>query len=153
MTSTQRVRIAAFQLLYGLDAVGAPDEPEESVLSSLRDSVSEESEELEPRELRQAEKLALAAFAGRRDADALFEELSPGWPASRQPAVDRAILRLAYHEMVSQKTPPKVAIDEAVDMARQFSTEKSPSFVNALLDAAMRRLAGQPTDTVEPNAC
>lgn len=153
MTSTQRVRIAAFQLLYGLDAVGAPDKPDEPVLASLRDSVAEESEDLEPRELRQAEKLALSAFVARREADELFEELSPGWPASRQPAVDRAILRLAYHEMASQKTPPKVAIDEAVDMARQFSTEKSPSFVNALLDAAMRRLAGQPTDTVEPNAC
>ncbi|MEQ8317741.1 MAG: transcription antitermination factor NusB [Phycisphaerales bacterium] len=153
MTSTQRVRIAAFQLLYGLDAVGAPDDADEPVLASLRDSVAEESEDLEPRELRQAEKLALTAFAARREADELFEELSPGWPASRQPAVDRAILRLAYHEMATQKTPPKVAIDEAVEMARQFSTEKSPGFVNALLDAAMRRLAGQPTDTVEPNAC
>lgn len=152
-TASQRVRIAAFQLLYGLDAVGAPDEPDEKVLASLRESVEEESEELEARELRQAEKLALSAFGARREADALFEELSPGWPASRQPAVDRAILRLAYHEMATQKTPPKVAIDEAVDMARRFSTEKSPSFVNALLDAAMRRLAGQPTDTVEPNAC
>lgn len=153
MTSTQRVRIAAFQLLYGLDAVGAPDDPDEPMLASLRDSVAEESDDLEPRELRQAEKLALSAFAARRDADELFEELSPGWPASRQPAVDRAILRLAYHEMASQKTPSKVAIDEAVDMAKQFSTEKSPGFINALLDAAMRRLAGQPTGTVEPNAC
>jgi N utilization substance protein B len=156
MISAQRVRMAAFQILYGLDAHGATNEPGEPLLASLRESVLEESEGLEARELRQAEKLALAAFAARAQADALFEELSPAWPVSRQPAVDRAILRLAHHEMAAQKAPPKVAIDEAVDLARRFSTEKSPAFVNALLDAAMRRLAGGPAesvDPVEPRAC
>lgn len=151
MISAQRVRIAAFQILYGLDANKAQDQPGERLLQSLRESVMNESEALEPRELRQAEKLAIEAYANRRQADELFEELSPAWPVSRQPAVDRAILRLAYHEMAHGKAPPKVAIDEAIDMARQFSTEKSPSFVNALLDAAMRKLAGAETvETVEP---
>lgn len=163
MISAQRVRIAAFQILYGLDANKAQDAPGGRLLESLRESVMNESEDLEARELRQAEKLAIAAYAGRRDADELFETLSPAWPVSRQPAVDRAILRLAYHEMASAKAPPKVAIDEAIDMARMFSTEKSPSFVNALLDAAMRKLAGaetvetveplNPVDPVEPKAC
>lgn len=156
MISAQRVRVAAFQMLYGLDAHGAPEEPGEPLLESLRESVMAESEGLDARELRQAERLALAAFAAREQADTLFEALSPAWPVSRQPAVDRAILRLAYHEMASGKAPPKVAIDEAVDMARRFSTEKSPAFVNALLDAAMRRLAGDSVgtvDPVEPRAC
>jgi N utilization substance protein B len=160
MISAQRVRIAAFQMLYGLDANKAQDKPGERLLESLRESVMTESEGLEARELRLAEKLAIEAYAGRREADELFEKLSPAWPVSRQPAVDRAILRLAYHEMAASKAPPKVAIDEAVDMAKQFSTEKSPSFVNALLDAAMRKLAGaetvetvEPVDPVEPKAC
>lgn len=150
MISAQRVRLAAFQMLYGLDAHGAADEPGEPLLESLRASVLEESEDLDARELRQAERLALGAFAGRRAGDTLFEALSPGWPVSRQPAVDRAILRLAYYEMASGKTPLKVAIDEAVDLARMFSTEKSPAFVNALLDAAMRRLAGVEAVAIEP---
>lgn len=153
MISAQRTRVAAFQILYGLDAHVAPDAPEEALLESLRQSVLEESEDLDARELRQAERLALAAYAGRAVADALFESLSPAWPVSRQPAVDRAILRLAYYEMASGKAPPKVAIDEAVELARRFSTEKSPGFVNALLDAAMRKLAGAAPTPVEPGAC
>jgi len=153
MISAQRVRVAAFQMLYGLDANAAPDEPTEELLETLRSSVLDESQDLEPRELRQAEKLALAAYARRGEADALFEQLSPAWPVSRQPAVDRALLRLAYYEMASGKAPRKVAIDEAVELARRFSTEKSPAFVNALLDAAMRKLEGSAVETVEPNAC
>ena len=153
MISAQRVRVAAFQMLYGLDANAAPDSPDEELLETLRSSLREESEELEPRELRQAEKLALATYAGRAQSDALFERLSPAWPISRQPPVDRAILRLAYYEMASGKAPKKVAIDEAVELARRFSTEKSPAFVNALLDAAMRSLEGSPVEPVEPNAC
>ncbi|MFI4882145.1 MAG: transcription antitermination factor NusB [Phycisphaerales bacterium JB064] len=153
MISAQRVRMAAFQMLYGLDANGAADAPDENLLETLRSSVLDESENLEPRELRQAEKLAIAAYAGRREGDAIFEQLSPAWPVSRQPAVDRAILRLAYYEMASGKAPKKVAIDEAVELARRFSTEKSPAFVNALLDAAMRKLDGAAVEPVEPNAC
>ncbi|MCW5758005.1 MAG: transcription antitermination factor NusB [Phycisphaeraceae bacterium] len=150
MISAQRVRVAAFQMLYGLDAHGASDE---RALELLRGSVLEENQDLEPRELRLAEKLALAAYEGRGPADALFESLSPAWPVSRQPAVDRSILRLAYYEMSSGKAPPKVAIDEAVELARRFSTEKSPAFVNALLDAAMRTLAGSAAKDLEPGAC
>ena len=153
MISAQRVRVAAFQMLYGLDANGAADQPDDQLLETLRSSVLEESEDLEPRELRQAEKKALAAYADRSQADTVFEALSPAWPVSRQPAVDRAILRLAYYEMASGAAPKKVAIDEAVELARRFSTEKSPAFVNALLDAAMRRLEGASVQPVEPNAC
>jgi len=150
MISAQRVRVAAFQILYGLDANKAQDQPGERLLESLRESVMNESEDLEARELRQAERLAIAAYEGRREGDAVFEELSPAWPVSRQPAVDRAILRLAYYEMASAKVPHKVAIDEAIELARRFSTEKSPSFVNALLDAAMRRLKGAAVEAAEP---
>ena len=52
--------------------------------------------------------------------------------------VDRNILRLAYFEMASGQTPPKVAINEAVELAREFSTQKSPAFVNGVLDKIMR---------------
>lgn len=153
MIAAQRVRMAAFQMLYGLDANAAPDQPTEALLETLRTSVLEQSEDLAPRELRQAERKALAAYADRSAADAVFEALSPAWPVSRQPAVDRAILRLAHHEMTTNAAPKKVVIDEAVELARRFSTEKSPGFVNALLDAAMRKLEGAAVEPVEPNAC
>ncbi|MEO1009230.1 MAG: transcription antitermination factor NusB [Planctomycetota bacterium] len=143
MIQPQRVRTAAFRMLYQLDAAGAADPPSDAELDAVRaaaESNESADEHPEARVLRKAEALALAAYADRGQADALFEELSPAWPVSRQPAVDRAILRLAHHEMASGRTPPRVAIDEAIELARAYSTEKSPAFVNALLDEAMRWL-------------
>jgi transcription antitermination protein NusB len=52
--------------------------------------------------------------------------------------VDRNIIRLAIHEITSGQTPPKVAIDEAIELAKTFSTENSPSFVNGVLDAVLK---------------
>ena len=56
----------------------------------------------------------------------------------RQPPVDRNILRLGIWEMTNTDTPPKVVIDEAVELAKEFSTENSPAFVNGILDAVLR---------------
>ncbi|MDX1389866.1 MAG: transcription antitermination factor NusB, partial [Acidobacteriota bacterium] len=58
----------------------------------------------------------------------------------RQPVVDRSLLRLAYYEMTSGVAPPKVAINEAVELAKEYSTEKSPMFVNGVLDKLYRQL-------------
>ena len=54
------------------------------------------------------------------------------------PAVDRNILRLAVYEMSELKTPAAVAIDEALDLARQFSGDESVAFINGVLDAVSR---------------
>ncbi len=79
-------------------------------------------------------QLAHAVWAARDDYDGKISELTPDWPTHRQPLVDRNILRLAAHEVLTHRTPPRVAINEAVDLARQFSTERSPAFVNGVLD-------------------
>ena len=72
--------------------------------------------------------------------DALVTPLTPEWPIHRQPVVDRSLLRLAYYEMISGRTPPKVVINEAVELAKEFSTEKSPMFINGVLDKLYRQL-------------
>lgn len=60
------------------------------------------------------------------------------WELSRIAAVDRAILRLAVHELLDRaQVPPKVAIDEAVELAKTFSTKESPQFVNGVLDGIL----------------
>jgi hypothetical protein len=64
----------------------------------------------------------------------------PDWPSRRLAPIDRAILRLAHFEMTSGRTPPKVAINEAVELAKAFSTEKSPAFINGLLGKVLKRL-------------
>jgi Transcription termination factor len=54
--------------------------------------------------------------------------------------VDRALLRLAHYEMTSGRTPPRVVVNETVELAKHFSTEKAPAFINALLDKVMKRI-------------
>ena len=62
------------------------------------------------------------------------------WRIERMPAVDRNVLRLAIYEMMSMDTPPPVAIDEAIELARRFSGEESVQFINGVLDAAKREI-------------
>lgn len=84
-------------------------------------------------------QMAEAAWAARETSDALVERLAPQWPPRRQPGVDRAIIRLAVWELTAADTPPKVSIDEAIELAKAFSTEQSPAFVNGVLDAVLRQ--------------
>jgi len=86
----------------------------------------------------EALELALAAWEARAAADELAARLAPQWPTHRQPLVDRSILRLAHYEMASGRTPVPVAINEAVDLAREFGSEQSGGFVNAVLDKMAR---------------
>ena len=70
--------------------------------------------------------------------DQRVEAHAPHWPPRRQPGVDRAILRLAVWELTNTPTPPKVVLDEAIELAKHFSTEQSPGFVNGVLDAILK---------------
>lgn len=83
-------------------------------------------------------ELAGGAWDGRAVSDPWVERLAPQWPPRRQPGVDRNIIRLAMFEITSNQTPPKVAIDEAIELAKTFSTENSPAFVNGVLDAVLK---------------
>lgn len=120
------------QILYQIDVRSSDD------LSQLRDWLVADSENVEL--TRAAWALAEAAWTAHVQADAAVVELAPDWPTSRQPPVDRAILRLGYHEMVSGHAPPSVAIDEAVELARAFCAEESPPFINGILDGIRKKL-------------
>lgn len=60
------------------------------------------------------------------------------WRLERMPGVDRNIIRLAIYEMLYGSTPPAVAIDEALELARRYSSEESVQFVNGVLDAVRK---------------
>jgi N utilization substance protein B len=85
-------------------------------------------------------QLANKIWEDRIAADTQIEALTPEWPIHRQPLIDRNILRLARYEIVTGMTPPIVAIDEAIELARTFSTEKSPTFVNGVLDTLFHQM-------------
>lgn len=133
------IRRLAFQALFQLDARAESDRDE--LRATLQEIADESAPDLSRRDVERAMELAVGAYQRRREADGAITELAPAWPAPRQPAVDRAILRLAYFEMTAAGTSPKVVVNEAVELAKRFSTERSPAFVNGVLDKILKRLA------------
>jgi N utilization substance protein B len=65
--------------------------------------------------------------------DNLITEAAPAWPIDKLNKIDLAILRLAVYELEYEKTPPKVVIDEAVELAKEYGSESSSSFINGVL--------------------
>jgi N utilization substance protein B len=73
--------------------------------------------------------------------DALITRLAPDWPLDRMAAVDRAVLRVGIYELSQRPdVPTAVVLDEAVELAKRYSTEESGRFVNGVLAAAAREL-------------
>jgi len=83
----------------------------------------------------------VAEHSGR--IDALVAASAEGWELDRMPVVDRSILRLATYELIARaETPVPVIIDEAVELAKQYSTEASGPFVNGVLSTIARQVRG-----------
>jgi transcription antitermination protein NusB len=151
MAARHRSRQRALQVLYQWDMT---KRPMEETISAFYDTLraegapeaAEESDEDSPHDGRDE-------FASRDERDLFMEELAKGasemapdidqrisrksahWKLERMPIVDRNILRLAIYEMSHQDTPAAVVIDEALELARQFSGDESVSFINGVLDA------------------
>ena len=132
MSKRHDIRRLAMQLLYQIDATGGADRAQ--LAADLDDEAGP------PQVRAEAVQVAAAAWSAHDDYDAKVSALTPDWPTHRQPPVDRAILRLAVHEMVTGRTPPRVAINQAVELAKEFSNEQAPPFVNGVLDKLHRTL-------------
>ena len=88
-----------------------------------------------------AEPLIRGALEHRDEADAIIKRHAVNWELHRIAAVDRNILRLAIYEMLHRDDiPPVVSINEAVDIAKKFSTQDSGKFVNGILDKVKSEL-------------
>jgi N utilization substance protein B len=77
--------------------------------------------------------LVEGTLRAQRDIDAVLEGVSDNWRVSRMAATDRSILRLALHEILHTDTPPRVACDEAVELAKRYGAAASARFVAGLL--------------------
>lgn len=124
-------RRCALQAMYQFDS--GSDEASEEVRGSLDGSPAA------PEAREAGFELATLAWSHRQESDEAIEAISPEWPVRRQPMVDRNLLRLAHCEMNHVGTPPKAAINEAVELAKEFGGERSPGFVNGVLDRLMRQ--------------
>jgi N utilization substance protein B len=135
MTDSREIRRLAFQTLFQIDARGGAD------ADAIR-LLLEAEEGLSPARCREAFELARRAYEAREAADHEFEMLAPDWPVHRQAAVDRAILRLGHYLLTLDPSAGPRTISCMVDLAREYSTDRSPAFVNALLDKVYKRLIG-----------
>lgn len=86
-------------------------------------------------------ELTIAVLAKKDILDKKIEDSAPAWPIDKVNRIDLAILRLAVYELIYENnTPPKVIIDEAVELAKEFGGENSSSFVNGVLGDVYKKL-------------
>ena len=136
MDKRTRARELAMQVLYQLDVQG-PD-----LLVNLDNFLRENAEDDVVR------KLAFDWSKGSWDNLAACDELISAstikWRMSRLSPVDKSILRLSVYQLkFCPDVPKKVVINEAIELAKKFSSAQSSSFVNGVLDAIVRRIAGE----------
>jgi N utilization substance protein B len=130
MLNKRKARELAMQSMFLWDAHGARD------VDQARQVIDDATDEPDVRELAMA--IATGAWDQRESIDQRVEKVAPQWPPRRQPGVDRNLIRLAVWELTNSDTPPKVVIDEAIEMSKKYSTEQSPAFINGVLDAVLK---------------
>ena len=135
--SRHRAREAAVQMLYQWE-VGKASIPEVGQTFWNGPAVTEPFGE-EMREF--ATRLATGVTATVADIDPMIAEAAQNWRIERMNVIDRLILRLAIYEFLHEpETPARVIINEALELARTFSTDDSVRFINGVLDAVRRTL-------------
>jgi len=128
-----RARELAIQGLYQLDVQGS------DLLTSLGQFFMENDPDGLVRKL--ASDWTKGTWENLAQCDELIVASTIKWQLSRLSAVDKSILRLAVYQLkFCPDIPPRVVINEAIELAKKFSTDKSPAFVNGVLDAVLRKL-------------
>lgn len=128
----RQARVAALQALFESDT---SDHRAEDALSNIVTS-----QRVPPESVKYAQELIERVLAGQDEIDRVIADAAPQWPVEQMPAIDKNILRLAIWEMLADNgTPVKAAINEAVELAKQFGSENSAKFVNGVLGTIARR--------------
>jgi transcription antitermination protein NusB len=134
MGARRKARECALQMLFQYD-VAHPSVDE--LATTYWGEMAEASEDV--REF--ATELAIGAISHLEEIDEMIRLRTEHWRISRMAIVDRNLLRLAVYEFLHQpKTPRTVAINEALEIARRFSTQEATQFINGILDAIKRDL-------------
>jgi N utilization substance protein B len=124
MAARSKARKRALDILFESDLRGVP------AVGSLADRLADPTHQLNPYTI----TLVEGVEQHRERLDELVRELSLGWALERMPVVDRNLLRLGLFELLyCDDVPDAVAISEAVNLARELSTDESPGFVNGIL--------------------
>ncbi|MCH6159173.1 transcription antitermination factor NusB [Streptomyces marispadix] len=129
MAARNKARKRAFQIIF------EADQRDSTPTAVMRDWIRHAgTDERQPPVSEYTMQLIEGYSENAERIDELISTYSVGWTLDRMPVVDRCILRLAAYELIwSEEVPEAVVIDEALDIAREFSTDESPPFINGLL--------------------
>ena len=134
MTRRRKAREVALQFLYQLDLQGETDPAPHGAEFWARHPLDEETHEF-------ADALVRGTTTRQRQIDETLARVTEHWDLDRMAVVDRNILRLAVYELSwGVETPPKVVINEAIEIAKKFGTQESSRFINGILDRVHREL-------------
>ncbi|HYV84089.1 MAG TPA: transcription antitermination factor NusB [Pyrinomonadaceae bacterium] len=148
MGSRRKARECALQMLFAADVA---EMPADEVVRSYWAELGETDLDATAREF--ATRLAARTLSNLELLDERIRSRAEHWRISRMAVVDRNILRLAVYEFLYEPTPRTVAINEALEIARRFSTYEATQFINGILDAIKRDLdEQQPQKNVQPEA-
>ena len=98
-----------------------------------------------------ADQLFEGTASGAEELDTWIAGHAEHWRLERFPVIDRTILRLAAYELRSTKTPPKVVLNEAIELAKKFSSHDAAPFINGVLDSLLRSMQKPPAPKKEKN--
>ncbi|MGQ0734095.1 MAG: transcription antitermination factor NusB [Acidobacteriota bacterium] len=134
----RQAREAALQMLYLADL--GQREPAD-IAANHAALVGPDTLDLDEDARAHAGRLARGAWEQRSELDEYIGDAARNWRVERITTVDRSILRLAVYELLAApSTPPKVVIDEAIELARAYSGDEAAKFVNGVLDGIFKRL-------------
>jgi N utilization substance protein B len=122
----RHVRVAAIQIIFALDMSESPDQLDPEEIARMAEAKAETQE------------LVLAyvqnVLAHQSQIDEKIEQTATMWPMDQMALVDKAIMRLAVYELLFETdTPPKVVINEAVELAKIYASDSAPRFINGVL--------------------
>jgi len=135
MASRRESRQRALQMLFLWDQTRLPAE---NVITGYWNNLVSEDRPVPADDF--ANELLCGALRRLPESDSLISAHAEHWRLERMSTVDRNILRLGVYELLEKQTPAAVVIDEALEIARRFSTDESVQFINGVLDAVRRAL-------------
>ncbi len=149
MASRRRGRSIALQILYQADWASdmKPGDAQEFVEQSLEEyekDLAPGGRPNDPELTRFIGMLVSGVLDRRQEIDSIISRFSRRWKLERMAAVDRNILRLGIFELCYlEEVPPRVAINEAVELAKKFGDANSPGFINGILDAVFQEVCSK----------